>query len=245
MVEEENIYDKIQEIFGTMPANLNVLEEEIDVDLQMEYFEHSKNHKTSLSMEEIIQKKDDIFLEGISVPEKKDRLVELASIENIEAYRTIQRYLQEPEDDLRDWAMLALQESRMLIESKLLDENQIFISTGLGGKGFKLRYFVVILSRNFSDFTRMQRKIIRNEFEYILKKVDAEIEEIRFRKNMSSILAIIPLNISIKDIFRRAIEESNQYGDFIKTNFLVTNVKKLSFREIKDFVEKQRLQEKI
>ena len=34
---DENIYEKIQEIFGKMPAKFSVLEEEIDIDLQMEY----------------------------------------------------------------------------------------------------------------------------------------------------------------------------------------------------------------
>ncbi len=40
--------------------------------------------------------------------------------------------------------MLAFQENKMLLESSLLDENQILISTGLGGKGMKLRYFTVM-----------------------------------------------------------------------------------------------------
>jgi hypothetical protein len=56
---------------------------------------------------------------------------------------------------LKDWAALSLQESRMTLESSLLDENQVIISTGLGGKAKKLRYFAVIAAKrreNFSEF---------------------------------------------------------------------------------------------
>ena len=34
-----------------------------------------------------------------------------------------------------------------------------------------------------------------------------------------------------------AINECNLYGDFLNDDFVVTNVKKLSFQEIKEFLE--------
>jgi len=90
-------------------------------------------------------------------------LVKLASINSVEAFRTIERYLKEPNHSLRDWAKLAFQESKLLLESKLLDENQVLISTGLGGKGMKLRYFTVILSDTGENLTKIQKKIINSE----------------------------------------------------------------------------------
>ena len=85
--------DKLKEIFGGIPGNLSVLEEQIDIKLQMEYFEFSKNKRDKLDAEEVINKKDNIFEQDISKEDKKSLFVQLASLENVEAYRTIERYL--------------------------------------------------------------------------------------------------------------------------------------------------------
>ena len=41
MEEHENLYEKIQEILGGSPGNLKMLEHQIDMDLQVEYYECS------------------------------------------------------------------------------------------------------------------------------------------------------------------------------------------------------------
>lgn len=243
MMDGENIYNKIKEIFGYMSNNLNILEEQIDIDLQMEYFEFSKNLNAQKSSEEILEEKDKLFESSVSVEIKKKILVELASVEEIEAFRTIEKYLKNPDKELKDWATLSLQESKMFIESKLLDENQIFISTGLGGKGSKLRYFVVLISQKKTNFTVLQKKVINSEFDFTLKKYDGEIEEIKYAKTFCTIKAVIPLNVSIKEVFKEALDECNQYGNFLEDNFIVTNMKELSFEEIEDFLEKEKYNE--
>lgn len=240
MEEEDNIYDKIQEIFGQFPDNLNILEESINIDLQMEYFEYSKKIKKDLVPGNVLDSKDQLFDNSLATSARKKLLVQLASLEEVEAYRAIEKYLQNPDKELKDWGILAFQESRMLLQSKFLDENQVFISTGLGGKGSSLRYFVVLLSREDTIFTDLQKKIIGNEFEYTLKKYKGEIETIGFEENFATLLTIVPIKASIRDIFKEAITESNQYGNFLKSNFIVTNVKKLDIDEIKDFIQKQK-----
>ncbi len=239
-MDEENIYDKIQELFGQVPDNLNILEESINIDLQMEYFEYSKKIKKELISEKILASIEQLFKPDLAIPARKKLLVQLASLEEVEAYRAIEKYLSNPGPELREWAILAFQESRMLLQSKFLDENQVFISTGLGGKGTGLRYFVVLLLKEGNAFSQLQQKIIKNEFEYVLKKHKGEIEEVNFEENFATLLTIIPIKSSIKEIFKMAIAESNQYGDFLKTNFIVTNVKKISLEEIKDFIQKQK-----
>ena len=39
MEEFENLYEKIQELFGISPDKFNILEETINLDLQLEYLE--------------------------------------------------------------------------------------------------------------------------------------------------------------------------------------------------------------
>lgn len=235
-MEEENIFDKIQEILGHTPSNFNILEEQIDIDLQMEYFELSRKLSHETPAEEIISQKKDIFITELPVETRKELFVRLASIDNVEAFRAIEKYLQDPEPEMRDWALLALQESRMLLESKLLDQNQIFISTGLGGKGQKLRYFIALLIRDEGPLSSLQEKVIRNEFSYFLERVHAELEEIEFHASYVKMLVVIPLHVAIKDLFDRIISECNEYGNFLQQHFIVTNVKHLTNQEILDFL---------
>ena len=236
-MEDENLYDKIKELFGNIPDNFNILEEVIDIDLQLEYFEFSRKHRKDFVTEEIMQTKNDLFNENISEEDKKKMLVQLASIEDVEAYRVIEKFIGDKDNPLYYWAVLAYQESRMLLESKLLEENQVFISTGLGGKENKLRYFVVLIAKSDEPFSKFQEEIISKEFKYVLKENEAEVEEVELYGNFITLVTLIPLEVSLKNIFKDAIKECNQYGDFLSSHFIVTNVKKLSNEEIIEFLK--------
>lgn len=239
-MEGEEIFDQIQEILGKLPANLNILQQQIDINLQMEYYKAAKKNREK-PIEKIISKKDLLFSDTISMAEKKWLLIRLAALDSVEAYRTIEKFVIEGDPDLHDWATLAYQESRMIIESSLLDENQVFISTGLGGKGSKLRYFIVLLSNNGDDFSPVQQKVVQSEFEYIFAGSQAEIEQVDFTGSFATILTVIPIQVPIKNLLTKAVEECNQFGDFIRQDFIVTNVKTLSFNEIKDLINKHKI----
>ena len=239
-MEGENIHDKLQDFLGNLPESYNILEEQIPIELQMKYFEYSKRIKQQIEDEKemVLENTGILFDEQTDIEQKKDILVKLASIDEAEAFRAIEKYLREAEEELKYWALLALQESKMLLESSLLDENRVFISTGLGGKGSKLRYFIVLITKEDKPFSDVQQKIIKNEFEFVLSKYQGEIEEIDFEGPISTLLTLVPIEGSIKEIFMHAIQECNQYGDFIKDNFIITNVKKLSPGEIQSFIKK-------
>ena len=127
----------------------------------------------------------------------------------------------------------------MQLESKIMEESQVFISTGLGGVDQKLRYFVVLISRTDTDFTPTHQMVIRNEFEDVLRKYDAVLEEVSFSGYLATILLLLPMNFSLKMVFQEAIDECNQYGDFLKDDFIVTNVKTLSFEEITELLKRK------
>lgn len=233
-MDQENLYSKIQEALGNLKGTFNVLEEQIDIDVQLEYFESSKDTKKIIDSDATLHNREDLFSDTLSVEEKKSLIVRLASIDKVEAYRVLERYKQNPDPELKDWVSLAVHESRMLLESSLLDENQVFISTGLGGKGQKLRYFIVFLAVGDAVLTTLEKKVITNEMNFIFSKHDAEIEEIRFSDKLSTVKAIIPIQVELQDMFVQAIENCNLFGNFLQENFIVTNVKELSFEEIND-----------
>ncbi|MBI9067393.1 MAG: hypothetical protein JEZ09_08885 [Salinivirgaceae bacterium] len=240
---DENIFDKLQEMGGKMPDKFNILEEQIDVNIQLEYFKQSKKTKKKLPKNFKIEDIELGQLENseTDIKTKKEIIIKIASIDDPKSYRILEELVKKKDADLHEWCVMALQENKMLLESSLLNENQVFISTGLGGKGTSLRYFVVLIGENISEFAEFQQKIVSSEFEYALKQNNSELENITFEENYVSINVLIPYDVPIQKVFRSAVQECNQYGGFIKKNFLVTNVKTLSIDEIKDFVEKNKL----
>ena len=239
MEEHENLFEKIRELLGDSPGKLKILEQQIDMDLQMEYYECSRRVREERNEDWACEHMPDLKEPGYSDQHKKEVLARLASLQNVESYRAIEACMNLAEEPLRSWAFLALNESRMLLESKIMDENQIYISTGLGGKGDKLRYFVVLMSRTHVDLTATQKMVIRNEFEMILRKFDAVMEDAEFSGYLATIMLLLPLNHSLNSVFKEAIDECNRYGNFLHDDFIVTNVRVLSFEEIEDFIERR------
>jgi hypothetical protein len=240
MEEHENLYEKIKEILGGSPGSLTILEHKIDLDLQVEYFETSRRLRDEWEEEWAMDQARYLNEPGYSLQVKKEILARLASIDRVSCYRHIEEYMEHAEEEMGDWALLALNESRMQLESKILEENQVFISTGLGGKDGKLRYFVVLVTRSKLELSKIQQKVIANEFDFIMKKHGAEVEEINYSEYLATVLLLLPMNLSLKAVFQEAIDECNQYGNFLMDDFIVTNVKTLSFGEIKAFLERKK-----
>jgi len=233
-MDNDNIYDKIMQMFGKIPDNFSILEDQIDINVQLIYFETSKKLKKDKALKNSLEAiKNDLFNVNLEIAEKKDLLVQLANYEDVEAFRLLEKYFETVEPELKDWCALALQESKMNLESSLLDENQVIISTGLGGKGKKLRYFAVIASRNNIQFTPLQKKLIEKELDFVLKKNNGEIENLEFDETFCTLISVVPLNVSIKDLLAQTIEECNQIGDFIDSKYILTNVKVFTKEEIK------------
>ncbi|MHC1704898.1 MAG: hypothetical protein AB9846_13395 [Tenuifilaceae bacterium] len=236
MEEQENIFDRIQEILGSFGGNLSILEHQVDVKVQVEYFEFSRNLQRDFDPEIVMLQEKQLYDPEVSIESKKELLVSFASIDKPEAFRVIERFVQNTSQELKDWSVLALQESKLLLESRLLDEHQVFISTGLGGLKGKLRYFIALFSESNSEFTDIQKNLIKSEFEFIFPKYEAQIEKVEYFLNYATIVALIPLNVPVKDPIQSAIDECNNLGNFIKKGFLITNVKILSTLEIESLL---------
>ena len=234
-MDEDNIFDKIEELFGKKPDNFSIIEQQIDIKIQLEYFEESKKVKTNIpEVEEVLAEQALLTDEATDTEKKKEILLRLASVDSVEAYRAIEHFIPVADEEVKDWAVLALQESRSMIESSLLNESQIIISTGLGGKGKKLRYFTVLSSVDKNEFSDLQKKLIEKELSFTLKKNDGELEKITFNEHYASVLSLVPIMVSVKKIMKSVIDECNQIGNFISEKYIVTNVKEFNLEEIKE-----------
>lgn len=233
---EDTIYEKLHEYLGLDEKNINILEETIDSNTQVEYFEFTRNYKNSKPDEEILYSKNILFNPVCSIEEKKATLVELASLNNAEAFRIIETYVNLPNTELHEWACLALQECKLQLETNLLEENKVLITTGLGGKGLKLRYFIVLLTPDESELTPIQQNIIRNELNFFLPKHGAELEDLIFENGFASLLAIIPIKVQLQKLFKSIIQECNQMGNFLYNDFIITNMKAMHTEEIRELL---------
>jgi hypothetical protein len=231
-MESDNIYRKIQEFFGGVNPNFSLMEEPVDVAVQMKYFETSGRMSEEVNEEDLLARKDELLDPKISVDKKKALLVQLASLPNPEIYRILEAYAKEPAEELREWAKLALQENKLMLESHLLDNRQVFISTGLGGKGHKLRYFAVLINKNGNNLKPFEQKVVQDEMQYMLQRCDGELEKLVFMQQYTTLLVVAPLNSDITRVFRDGIDECNQFGDFLLPDFIITNMKELSEDEI-------------
>ncbi len=232
-MEEEQFYNNIQKALGDLPENYSILEERIEIEVQMKYFEFSKNVRDSDISDDCFANREELFSDEISIERKKEILSSIANLDDVKAYRTIEKCANTCEGEIRQWAALALQESRMLLQSSLLDEQQVFISTGLGGKGKMLRYNVIFINQKGNELlNKTQRKLVKDELIFEIKGNEGEFESMDFMEGFSTALVMLPLKSDIKSVFQNVVDECNQYGNFLDEDMIVTNVKVMSRSEI-------------
>lgn len=237
-MEEERFYQHIQEALENIPENYTVLEEQIDIGIQMKYFNFAKKVRKKDIQDECFENREELFQKGTKIGRKREILTVLATVDDVKAYRTLEKFVKESKGPIQQWAILAMQENRMLLQSSLLDEQQIFISTGLGGKGQMLRYYVVFINRDREKaLNEIQQKLLRDELIFKLKERGGEFESMDFMEGFSTSLVLLPLRVEIRNVFREVIDECNQYGDFLREDMIVTNVKILSRGEIVQMLE--------
>ena len=243
MKEEGDVFKKFRDSFSKMDGHFHILEQRVPVELQMEYFKYSEQVRKERVKPDLNDMDYTAFRESLSNPEsttdyKKYILSMLATSREVKAYRMLEDYVQHPDEDVSNWAYMALMESRISLESELSDEKQIYISTGLGGKGEKLRFYVLMLSRDRKPFLEYQRKVIEREFAYFLPKADCEIERLTIGEQYVELVFLIPVRADIKLTLDKVINECNQYGDFLSDIFTITNVKELTEQEVTDIINK-------
>lgn len=240
MEEQNNLYDKLKKMVGDNTANINILQEQIDVKLQMKYFQKARDIKKNLDKSyDYLQDVQLLYDPEIPIEEKQDLVCKLASFDKVEYYRALEKYKAHAEEPMQPWVTLGLQESRMLLESELLDEKQLFVSTGLGGKGSKLRYFVVLINNDNEHYSDVQKELIGKEFEYSIRKNGGEMEEVHFEDKFAMLTCLLPIEKPVQEILSKTTKECNSFGKFIHEHFLITNVKKMSTAEIREFLESQ------
>jgi len=225
-----------------MGGRFHILENRVPVAEQMEYFDYSRKlRKRKFKIKESDYNQYRERLEDVGLPkeEKKKILTMLALSAEVHAYRLLEQYMQQPDEELLNWASMALMESRIAIESDLSGERQIYISSGLGGKMGKMRFYVLISSSKGAPFEDYQREVIEKEFGYLLPKNDCDIERLTIKDAYLELVFLMPITTDLRKILEIVVLECNIYGNFLSQSFTVTNVKEFDQDEVNQILAKQ------
>ncbi|MCL1934579.1 MAG: hypothetical protein FWF53_12295 [Candidatus Azobacteroides sp.] len=232
MRNDRNALRELQHSLENLKGSLHVLETNVPVEKQMEYFRFSEAIKSDFSDDQSLEKQINILASTeASPPEIKYALAYLAISGDVKAYRAIETYHENHSDD---WSAMSYIQAKITLESELSDEKQIFISTGLGGKGDLLRFFAFFKSQGKKNFSDYQKELIEKEIPYYIQNHRGVTEDIRIRDNYFTLLFLVHIQVDIKAMLEEIVNECNQYGDFIDKEFIITNVKIFSDEEIQN-----------
>ena len=236
MKQYDDIFSDFQKTFGGLKGNLHVLNTHTTIEKQMEYFRYSEYVKKQAANIEIDDQVGILYSQESPADKKKFAMAFLATAGDVKAYRELEKYAETltntDEGELYDWARLSLLQAQIILKSEFSDEKQIFISSGLGGKEHQLRFFAFFKANPLLPFSPYQVKLIEKEFPFFIQEYGGETEEIVVKGIFFSILFLIDLQVDIREMLKRALDECNQYGNFIDHSFVITNMKKYSDEEI-------------
>lgn len=237
-MKKEESYSSVQKMLGDLAGGFYIMEQQIDVEVQMAYFKMVKSIRKDINPEECLGDYDMLFSDEVLLEDKKEILVRIAGVKTVEAYRLLEEYLPKANEQLKDWSALAYNECKMQLESSLNEQSSVFVSTGMGGKGNALRYFIVLfaheeIDETFSDF---HIEFVKKELDFVLQQFSSELEVINeTNESFISATALIPINVNLQDCLHKLFDACNQLAPFVSDRFIVTNIKTMSAEEILNF----------
>lgn len=242
MEDFDKMLNQLRDSSGELKENMHMLNEIVPVEEQMKYFQFSKyiqkdRDKDYLDKNYLIAR---LFTPEVDVEDKRYYLSVLAGIVDVAAFRAIETYHSSPQEaELKHWSALALAESKILLDAEFSGKKQFFVSTGLGGIGRKLRFFGVIATKDREDFTDFQRETLLRELQFQFEKNEIDIELTEFKGNYLKVLLLCGLNHDARICMEEAIQEANEFGEFIDTRFILTNVKPIDDGEIEEVLKQE------
>jgi curved DNA-binding protein CbpA len=217
---------EIANLFKSIPDEFRVIENKIKEKAINEYYDILDNLDNRTQVE--ILKSQNNWSNIRSSKETKELLVCLSKIGNVKGYRIIEEIIKSGNPEILDFSYVSLKFARLNLENQLSDESIGFISSGLGGKENKLRYYFVIKSKEKIEKNR--ELIIIDELKNICTKNDSEFEESENHGNYILIKILVSIDFAIGII----IDNLTKKCPFLDKEYMCTNVEKPTL----EFIEK-------
>lgn len=230
--------NNLDDLLAMIGSDFNVLEEELDLDTHQAYMKAAASLLLDPQLSDLkkkcLEQPELLFDESTPEEEKKNMLIVLSHIEKPEAYRIIERFVK-MDTPLKKWAVVAFQQSRVLLQSALSDDPCVFVASGLGGSGSLLRFFCVFFHRN-EGLEPFQSGLLEKELCTALEKNGGKLEQIDFTLRYTTCLFLLPLQVTIPELLTSVVKECNQYGDFLYIDIVLSNVRRLADEEIMEII---------
>jgi hypothetical protein len=217
------------DFFQKYPNKIKVVDVEVDVKTQMEYFTY---------LSEVLQNFNDksytdaigeqSFDANATLDDRKRMLTLLSCSERVEVLRALEHYAKSCPDELKDFVAMCVYQCRTSIESELLDERHALVVSGMGGKENKVRYFAALATLSGETWSATKQHLLREELALASKEYGAEVELLEFSGKYAKMLLLTPITQSPATIVRDAKNASNALGAFISRQEVITNVSQLS-----------------
>ncbi|HET6559895.1 MAG TPA: hypothetical protein VFG54_21390 [Prolixibacteraceae bacterium] len=206
------------------PEELDILEEGIDFQTQKDYLEYSHSFgRGELTEEQTIDLGNMLYNHQLPVDGKKKALTLLAHLGSMTALRQLEKYYNNPDKELKQWAALALQECKMFVENILTDEMTGFISSGLGGHQNRMRYYFLVLPLEGKLFTERQKEVIKDEFTIVAKNLRSLVESFDLSDTHVGMTALLPMDIAVATFVESGIKNCNELGEFVFEFYYAAN----------------------
>ena len=230
--------ENFKKMLESIPENFEILQEGIDIETLKEYSGYSHSFdKGKLSEKDTINLGRALFDKKLPIEARKKILVLLAHLGTIEACRQIEKYGNSPDNDLKQWTLLSLQECRMFLEGSIMDESMGYISSGLGGLDNRMRYYFLVLPLIGASLTQIQKDVIKSEFEIICKGLNSVIENIDFSDTFVGFTVLVPLDVAVGTLIDSGINKCNELGKFVFEYYYVGNTNIPDQKEIEEIIE--------
>ena len=210
---------KIQELLESLPNDIQVMEQGVSQVVLQEYYKRGTSLDDEAKEALLAQQED---WERLEMDELKSLLIALGMTADVKSYRKLEAILATKSEEIGKFGQVAQMYARMKLESRLTDTTSGFILSGLGGKGNKLRYYFVLMSKE--TITEAQGRLFEAEALDICQIGQAEIEEIEKQDRYFLIRILVPFEEAIGDVIA---DIAGQFP-FLESEFICTNVEKPS-----------------
>jgi hypothetical protein len=231
----------IRKFLESIPEQFDILKEGIDLETQLEYLDYSHSFDQGELSEKQTTDLGNLLYDSKTKLEAKKKIVTLlAHLGTIKAFRLLENYLNNPENPVRSWTVLGLQECKMFLESALTGQMTGFISTGLGGIDDKLRYYFLILPLTDKQFSSVQHRVIRDEFNLLAKEFKCIVESLDYSDLYTGITVLVPMDVAVGIFIEKGIQKCNELGEFVFEYYYSTNLNIPDSFEIIEIIKKVR-----
>lgn len=243
--------DKLMQVLSKLRLSVGIhqLQEPVPIEIQAQYYMRSREVREAIEDGSLLLDEERLIEEVEAIAGRGEWYElchicpSLAATNSIRVLRFIEGLLPELEGEPRYWALMAQLELRMRVVDSLVDEQQVVISSGLGGRGELIRLNGYCISATLAPWEPYQRDILSRELADACQKAGGEVEQEVWGDGYLIYTVLLPYHLDMAGALRGFIHQANVYGGFIHPECHVTNMEQLTHEHVMAHIDRIRQSE--